>query len=881
MLNIFISNMKEVKVMKRRVKKMLACFLALVMIASSGGFSAFQVFAETDVKSPEVASKTASSITLKTVEGYEYARRTVDDAGNKEWKWAKSDQYNAEKKTVSFTGLDAGTEYEFACRQKDVEGAELGTVKVTTAAAETEAPPETEKQTETKPAETTPPETEKQTEAAPAETTPPETEKQTETKPAETTPPETEKQTETKPAEMTPPETEKQTETAPPETKTDETKPAETKAPETEPTKTGDAEPLDTTGKPQPNAPANNNVLGSSSKPTTTTPPSTTNTTEPTPPSATTTPPPATTTTEPTQPTTPSSTDDPANSTALTTPPLNAPAAPEAPEMESRTDTEVHLKAVDQQEYALVSETGSIDQWQDSSVFTGLEAGREYEFVTRIKENGTTPASAVSASAKFKTKAAAAAAPAVPEVTSATEKMIQLKALPNQQYAMLTGNGPENWNTIGTFDNLQPGTEYSFVTRMVYDDSEAMPSLNSDVLKASTMTPPLAAPAAPEVESRTDTQIQLKAVSGQEYALVPADGVSYQWQDSPEFKGLEAGKDYSFVTRIKANGNVPASALSQPVAVKTKLAAAAAPAAPELQDRWEGSITLKAGTNLEYGIDMGDGTWKWQDSPEFMNVQPGTRYKFAVRQKYDPNVAMESNISAPAEYATILQFTGAYLEGVKNYGVYDFNTKLTVTAIGPGMDNNNPVEGDTRWVPRTWDWDGKNYRTWNSAPYSITFTLDKAGQYVLTINYEVEEYKDGAWKATGKTNGFVVGFTAKNPVYTINATAGKNGKIDPAGDIAVEMGKSQEFKFTPAKGYRVAKVTVDGKAVTVKNNKYTFTNVTGNHKLVVTFERDAALTAPKTGDPMPIVLLLGVLLISAMVIVTNIVLRRRHHRNTR
>ena len=684
-------------------------------------FPLFKYLPEQMLRNRRLRLKTASSITLKTEDGYEYARQTVDDAGNKEWKWAKSDQYSTEKKTVSFTGLDVGTEYVFACRQKDVDGAELGTVTVSTAAAETEAPKETQKQTET--AKQTEPETEetvKQTEPETEETvkqTEPETEetvKQTEPETEETvkqTEPETEET-----VKQTEPETEetKQTETTPPETK-----PADSQLPQTTDVK----------------SPAENGFLSSSGNPKNSSD-DTKNGTD-------------TTDTTSTNPTT-----DPNNSTTSMAPPTpKAPTAPAAPELESRTDTEIHLKAVDQQEYALVPADNTSYVWQSDSVFTGLEAGKEYSFVTRVKAsgNGSVPAGDISAPALFKTKTAAASRSGRTGGGSCNRNVNSVKsASESGNSALLTANGPEKWNTTGTFDNLQPGTEYAFITRMVYDENEAMPSQNSAELKTSTKATVPAAPAAPVMESRTDTEIRLKGADQQQYALVPADGTTYQWQDSPIFAGLQAGTEYSFVTRIKENGNVPASAISQPVKVKTKLAAAAAPAAPELQDRGEGSVTLKAGTNLEYGIGTGDGTWKWQDSPEFMGLQPGTRYKFAARVKFDSESAVDSQISAPARYKTIISSSGIAVQGVTNDGVYDFNTKLTATAIGVGMDNKNPANGDTRWVPRSWNWDGKNNRTWNSAPYSVTFTLDKAGQYVLTVNYEAEEIcgrrLEGHWK---------------------------------------------------------------------------------------------------------------------------------------
>ena len=72
--------------------------------------------------------------------------------------------------------------------------------------------------------------------------------------------------------------------------------------------------------------------------------------------------------------------------------------------------------------------------------------------------------------------------------------------------------------------------------------------------------------------------------------------------------------------------------------------------------------------------------------------------------------------------------------------------------------------------------------------------------------------------------------------YTITATAGGNGSITPAGDSTVEAGKDATFTFSPNSGYAVDVVTVDGEAVAVTGNSYTFANVHSNHTIHVTFK---------------------------------------------
>ena len=71
--------------------------------------------------------------------------------------------------------------------------------------------------------------------------------------------------------------------------------------------------------------------------------------------------------------------------------------------------------------------------------------------------------------------------------------------------------------------------------------------------------------------------------------------------------------------------------------------------------------------------------------------------------------------------------------------------------------------------------------------------------------------------------------------FTITATAGENGTIDPSGDTTVSYGSDQVYTFAPADGYQVDTVTVDGQATEVTGNNYTFMNVVDDHTIDVTF----------------------------------------------
>lgn len=82
--------------------------------------------------------------------------------------------------------------------------------------------------------------------------------------------------------------------------------------------------------------------------------------------------------------------------------------------------------------------------------------------------------------------------------------------------------------------------------------------------------------------------------------------------------------------------------------------------------------------------------------------------------------------------------------------------------------------------------------------------------------------------------------------FTITASAGANGKIDPNGEVKVYNRSSRTFVITPDAGYHVDKVVVDGQSVDPQTS-YTFDNVEGNHEISVEFAKDA----DKPVDPDP------------------------------
>lgn len=85
--------------------------------------------------------------------------------------------------------------------------------------------------------------------------------------------------------------------------------------------------------------------------------------------------------------------------------------------------------------------------------------------------------------------------------------------------------------------------------------------------------------------------------------------------------------------------------------------------------------------------------------------------------------------------------------------------------------------------------------------------------------------------------------------YSITASVnGNGGAISPAGISSVASGGSQQFSVTPATGYRIVSVMVDGQDMGAVNS-YTFSNISANHTIAATFKKSNVvdLRRPSTG----------------------------------
>ena len=137
------------------------------------------------------------------------------------------------------------------------------------------------------------------------------------------------------------------------------------------------------------------------------------------------------------------------------------------------------------------------------------------------------------------------------------------------------------------------------------------------------------------------------------------------------------------------------------------------------------------------------------------------------------------------------------------------------------------------------------------------FTIAAGGSRTVTITpnngYSVKDVKvDGSsvgpvssYTFSGASSNHSISATFER-MFTITVTCGDGGTADPASKFTVAAGGSRTVAITPNAGYAIKDVRVDGSSVGPVSS-YTFSNVTSDRSISVTFERMFTITV-KCGD---------------------------------
>lgn len=419
---------------------------------------------------------------------------------------------------------------------------------------------------------------------------------------------------------------------------------------------------------------------------------------------------------------------------------------PEAPKLMSRTDTMLEVEALQGQQYRIDQ-----NEWQDSGKFEGLTPDTEYEIETRMAGEGEQ--APVSAPLKARTMRAGAGAPEMPKLEFAGVDSIEVTAVEGAEYAICEGRAAAdqqwNWQTSPVFSGLKVGMEYSIAARIAGTEDQ-MPGETSEILIASTEKYPAEPLARPELISVSDTRIEVNTVNGQLYAIYKESAMpdGLNWQDTGVFEKLDPVTVYRIVTKTPETEDHKESVVSEALVVTTQKSPTEAPEAPKLTSRSQTVLEVEKKTGQEYSIDGGK---TWQAGGRFEGLKADTAYEIVARIKETPTAAA-SAASQPLKAATLRYpiETGTSenkITGISNGQIIKVNQNIKFVAEGGGMNIEDPIEGDVRYVPVKWQ--GLTEGTWKEAPYTATVKAAKNGTYTLKVTFDRQVYKNGKWVSDG------------------------------------------------------------------------------------------------------------------------------------
>ena len=253
----------------------------------------------------------------------------------------------------------------------------------------------------------------------------------------------------------------------------------------------------------------------------------------------------------------------------------------------------------------------------------------------------------------------------------------------------------------------------------------------------------------------------------------------------------------------------------------------------------DGTIYIGSSKYL-YAIYPGDGTLKW-------------RYEAGLYLDSSPAIASDGTI-----------YVGRWSYGYDNY-LYAVNPNGTLKwkyGTGNEIHSSPAIGSDGTIYIGSYD----NY-LYAIRDFTITASAGDGGSITpsgdVVVNYGANQaftitpnphYHIEDVLVDGSSVGAVTSYTFNNVTtdhtieatfeintYTIKATAGSGGSISPSGTITVNNGDSKTFTITPYSGYKISAVKADGVAKGSVSS-YTFTNITSNHTIEATFEKEITQT---------------------------------------
>ncbi len=142
-----------------------------------------------------------------------------------------------------------------------------------------------------------------------------------------------------------------------------------------------------------------------------------------------------------------------------------------------------------------------------------------------------------------------------------------------------------------------------------------------------------------------------------------------------------------------------------------------------------------------------------------------------------------------------------------------------------------------------------------SGAVSVNYGADQAFTITANTGYHIADVlvdggsvgAVGSYTFTNVQAGHTIAASFAINVYTITASAGSGGSIEPSGAVSVNYGQTPTFTMTPDPGYHVLDVLVDGASVGGVSS-YTFTAVQTDHTIAASFSMNTYTITVSAGS---------------------------------
>jgi hypothetical protein len=236
-----------------------------------------------------------------------------------------------------------------------------------------------------------------------------------------------------------------------------------------------------------------------------------------------------------------------------------------------------------------------------------------------------------------------------------------------------------------------------------------------------------------------------------------------------------------------------------------------------------------ASRNYSFNMDVGNHT-----SCAISGLEEGKTYYFAATA-YDGS-GNESGFSQEVVYNTVTNHPPnppTQPTGPSNgFSANDYT--FTTTASDPDGDELN----------FRFDWGNGNISDWGASSQSHAWSL--ADEYCIKAQAQDIHGAESTWSDCKP-------FQVNLKTYTITATSGEHGTIEPSGNISINHGEGQTFTIVPDEHHHITDVLVNGVSVGAVTT-YTFNHVTSDSSITALFAVDTytfTATAGENGSISP------------------------------